>query len=159
VNDVVAWVRDCSLTISPGLVPPAARAVPARTNASLNCLVKWTPTTLYGSGHGLFIVDLLADGGLWAQKTVFSVRPRDVHFHIMKKDKDADFWPRLLKDKTLEKTNVKLDWDRYVDEDEGDSAFDMGAMGPGAMVRHSFMQCNSVVVFTRNLLVGRAELR
>jgi hypothetical protein len=74
---------------------------------------------------------------LWlstAQKTVFSVRPRDVHFHIMKKDKDADFWPRLLKDKTLEKTNVKLDWDRYVDEDEGNSAFDMGAMGPGAMV-------------------------
>ena len=36
----------------------------------------------------------------------------------MKKEKEEDFWPRLLENKTLEKTNVKIDWDRYVDEDE-----------------------------------------
>ena len=31
---------------------------------------------------------------------------------------EEEFWPRLLKDKALEKTNVKIDWDKYVDEDE-----------------------------------------
>lgn len=36
----------------------------------------------------------------------------------MKKEKEEDFWPRLLENKALEKTNVKIDWDRYVDEDE-----------------------------------------
>ena len=51
----------------------------------------------------------------------------------MKKDKDnEDFWPRLMKDKLLEKNQVKLDWDRYVDEDEEDEGFDMSAMQGGS---------------------------
>lgn len=46
---------------------------------------------------------------------------------LNKKDVDAEFWPRLLADKNLEKTNVKIDWDRYVDEDEADGKdFDLG---------------------------------
>ena len=36
--------------------------------------------------------------------------------HIMKENQDEEFWPRLLADKNKEKTNVKIDWDRYVDE-------------------------------------------
>jgi hypothetical protein len=61
--------------------------------------------------------------------------------HIMKKDKDDEtFWTGLLKDKALEKNQVKLDWDRYVDEDEEEEGFDtsnleggqgMGGMPPG----------------------------
>jgi hypothetical protein len=31
---------------------------------------------------------------------------------LAKEDADADFWVRLLKDKALEKTNVKIDWDK-----------------------------------------------
>jgi len=39
--------------------------------------------------------------------------------HVQKAKEDSDgFWPRLLKDKTLEKNQVTVDWDRYVDEDE-----------------------------------------
>jgi hypothetical protein len=46
---------------------------------------------------------------------------------IMKKVKDEEFWPRLLADKVQEKTNVKIDWDRYVDEDEAEGKdFDTG---------------------------------
>lgn len=70
---------------------------------------------------------------------MYAVRPRDVHFHIMKKDKDAEYWPRLLKDKAQEKTNVKLDWSRYVDEDDEAGGFDTDAMGPGAMVSDSIV--------------------
>lgn len=51
---------------------------------------------------------------------------------LNKKNKDEEFWPRLLQDKNLEKTNVKIDWDRYVDEDEADgNDFDMDALGGG----------------------------
>lgn len=51
----------------------------------------------------------------------------------MKKATDSDFWPRLLKDKLLEKNQVAIDWDRYVDEDEEDEAggFDMSNMAGG----------------------------
>ena len=56
-----------------------------------------------------------------------------------KDDDEEEFWPRLLEDKTLEKNQVKIDWDRYVDEDEEDEAggFDTsaleGGMGMGGM--------------------------
>ena len=51
---------------------------------------------------------------------------------LNKKVKDEEFWPRLLLDKVKEKTNVKLDWDRYVDEDEADGKdFDDSALEGG----------------------------
>lgn len=49
---------------------------------------------------------------------------------LMKEDNEAEFWPRLLADKLKEKTNVKVDWDKYVDEDEAEGAdFDAEDMG------------------------------
>jgi prostaglandin-E synthase len=42
-----------------------------------------------------------------ATGSTYKVLPRSVQMHVMKKDKDEDqFWPRLLKDKTLEKNQV-----------------------------------------------------
>jgi len=52
----------------------------------------------------------------------------------VKKDKDSEYWPRLLKDKAKEKNQVAIDWTRYVDEDEEKGGFDTSAMGAG-MVR------------------------
>jgi cytosolic prostaglandin-E synthase len=71
-----------------------------------------------------------------ADGSTYKVLPRSVQMHILKKDKEEDeFWPRLLKDKALEKNQVKIDWDRYVDEDEEEEGFDMsnleGGMGMG----------------------------
>ena len=64
--------------------------------------------------------------------SVWNVLPSSVQMKLMKKDKEKDeFWPRLLKDKLLEKNTVTIDWDRYVDEDEGDEDFDMNSMGGG----------------------------
>ena len=53
-----------------------------------------------------------------AEGSTYKVLPRSVQMHILKKDvkEDDEFWPRLLKDKALEKNQVKIDWDRYVDE-------------------------------------------
>lgn len=69
-----------------------------------------------------------------AEGSTYNVLPRSVQFHVMKKDKDKEeFWPRLLKDKLTAKNHIKVDWDRYVDEDEEEEAggFDMSAMQGG----------------------------
>ena len=70
------------------------------------------------------------------EESTFNVLQSNVVMKLMKQDKEAEFWPRLLSDKLKEKTNVKVDWDKYVDEDEADGvdfdAEDMGGMGmPG----------------------------
>lgn len=68
------------------------------------------------------------------QGSVWNVRPREAHFHIMKKDQEAEYWPRLTSDKAAEKKQpISVDWSRYTDEDEEDesSGFDTNAMGGG----------------------------
>jgi hypothetical protein len=61
------------------------------------------------------------------------VLQRSVQMQIMKKDQEQEeFWPRLLKDKVLEKTNVKIDWDKYVDEDEETEGFDTSNLDGGS---------------------------
>lgn len=82
-----------------------------------------------------------------AKGSSYKVLPRSVQMHVLKKDKgdkkekdddEEEFWPRLLKDKSLEKNQVTVDWARYVDEDEEEEGFDtsnleggnaMGGMG------------------------------
>ena len=71
-----------------------------------------------------------------SEGSTYKVLPRSIQMHILKKDKEEEeFWPRLLKDKALEKNQVKIDWNRYVDEDEEEEGFDMsnleGGMGMG----------------------------
>lgn len=73
-------------------------------------------------------VDAAATESKWAKTA------RNLHFFIVKKDKEAEFWPRLLQDKLLEKTNVTVDWAKFVDDDEEEEAqagFDMSALAGG----------------------------
>jgi len=54
-----------------------------------------------------------------SEGSTYKVLPRSVQMLLKKGKEDQDeFWPRLLNDKALEKNQVKVDWDRYVDEDE-----------------------------------------
>ena len=42
-----------------------------------------------------------------AEGSTYKVLPRSIQMHVMKKEKDeSEFWPRLLKDKALEKNQV-----------------------------------------------------
>lgn len=63
--------------------------------------------------------------------STYKILPRSIQINVMKKKKsgsdesdkdDTKFWPRLLRDKTLEKNKyeLKVDWNRWVDEDEED---------------------------------------
>eukprot|EP00903_Cladosiphon_okamuranus_P011321 g10672.t1 len=69
-----------------------------------------------------------------SEKSTWKVLPRSIQMHIMKEAEDDVFWERLLKDKSLEKTNVKIDWNKFVDEDEeeGGEGFDMSALDGGS---------------------------
>jgi hypothetical protein len=101
--------------------------------------IQLTPTTLtfHGTSQGNeyhldfeFFDEVDSEGSKW------TVLDRSIQMNIMKKDQDRDeHWPRLLKDKALEKTNVTIDWDKFVDEDEDDeeNKFDMSAFGNGGM--------------------------
>ena len=89
------------------------------------------------SGEKDYEVDVEFFESVDSEGSTYKVLPRSVQMHIMKKkgedDADAEFWPRLLQDKAKEKNQVKVDWDRYVDEDEEDEAggFDMSALQGG----------------------------
>lgn len=96
--------------------------------------------TFKGTSEGKeYAIDIEFFKDVDAEGSTYKTLPRSVQMHIMKKESDGEFWPRLLKDKTKEKNQVKIDWDRYVDEDdEGEaggfdtSALD-GGMGMGGM--------------------------
>lgn len=49
-----------------------------------------------------------------AEGSTYKVLPRSVQMHVMKKkaddDEEEEFWPRLLKDKALEKNQVRIVW-------------------------------------------------
>mmetsp|Transcript_9396 Transcript_9396/g.23061 ORF Transcript_9396/g.23061 Transcript_9396/m.23061 type:complete len:197 (+) Transcript_9396:127-717(+) len=67
-----------------------------------------------------------------SEGSTYKVHKRSIQMHIMKKDKEEEeFWTRLLEDKALEKNQVKMDWDRYVDEDDDEEGFDMSNMEGG----------------------------
>jgi len=63
-----------------------------------------------------FLKDIVAEGSIW------KVLPSSVHIKLNKLNPVEEFWPRLLLDKSQEKTNVTIDWNKYVDEDEAEGA-------------------------------------
>lgn len=63
---------------------------------------------------------------------MWKVLPASVQMKLNKKATEDEFWPRLLLDKSKEKTNVTVDWNKWVDEDEGgDEEFNMDALNGG----------------------------
>ncbi|DBA00950.1 TPA: hypothetical protein N0F65_006150 [Lagenidium giganteum] len=92
--------------------------------------------TFHGASNGQkyeVSLEFLKEVDAEAKESKWAKTDRNLHFLILKKDKDTEFWPRLLADKHLEKTNVHVDWNRYVDEDEEEEqgGFDMSALAGG----------------------------
>jgi len=51
------------------------------------------------------------------------VGPVSVELKLAKKVARDPFWPRLLLNKALERNNVTVDWDRYMDEEDQEVSF------------------------------------
>ena len=69
--------------------------------------------------------EIETEGSIW------NVLPQSIQMKLNKKEASDEFWIRLLKDKHLEKTNVTIDWDRYVDEDDASGNFDTNNLEGG----------------------------
>jgi hypothetical protein len=95
--------------------------------------VSSTNLTFTGSSDGSnYQVDFEFFKEIDLEGSVWNVLPQSIQMHLMKKDKEEDeFWPRLLKDKLKEKNGIKIDWDKYVDEDEEEEGFDTSALDGG----------------------------
>lgn len=95
--------------------------------------VSTTNLTFTGTSNGSeyqldfeFFKEIDLEGSVW------NVLPQSIQMHLMKKDQEEEeFWPRLLKDKLKEKNGIKIDWDKYVDEDEEEEGFDTSALDGG----------------------------
>jgi len=82
-----------------------------------------------------YTCDLSFFKDLDSSASTYKVGPRSIQMYLVKKEKEEEFWPRLLEDKVKEKGQVKIDWDKYVDEDEEDEAeaFDTDGMDGSMM--------------------------
>eukprot|EP00607_Mallomonas_marina_P004643 CAMPEP_0182427158 /NCGR_PEP_ID=MMETSP1167-20130531/14984_1 /TAXON_ID=2988 /ORGANISM="Mallomonas Sp, Strain CCMP3275" /LENGTH=146 /DNA_ID=CAMNT_0024609155 /DNA_START=67 /DNA_END=504 /DNA_ORIENTATION=- len=105
-------------------------SLPDVTNHSVNLLSD--KLTFRGdSGGKSYSLDLVFFKEVDTEGSVWNVLPQSIQMKLMKKNVDEDYWPRLLADKALEKTNVKIDWDKYVDEDEEAGGFDTSGLDGG----------------------------
>ena len=109
--------------------------------------INLTDTELHFSGKSVgkeYKFDCKFFKAVDAKASTYNVLPRSVQMHLIKatvesseddkEDTEEEWWPRLLEDKKLEKNQIKVDWDRYVDEDEEEEAggFDMAGMEGGS---------------------------
>merc|ERR1712032_684103 len=81
------------------------------------------------SNSQIFEVNITFYKSVNAKDSTYKIHPRSVQMHIVKSKHDDNeaskvvtddnlFWPRLLQNKLLEKNQVNIDWDQYIDEDE-----------------------------------------
>ena len=76
------------------------------------------------------------------EASAWDTKGRNIMFSIAKKDVDAEYWPRITKDK-VKNAKITTDWSKWVDEDdeadEGDKGMDgfdpsmMNQFGGGGM--------------------------
>ena len=77
----------------------------------------------------------------------------------MKKNKEEEFWPRLIKeDKKFQ--NITFDWEKYVDEDEQDEQPNNEQAGPGwdPEQMNSLLNNNTFIIF-KNLARVKKKTR
>ena len=55
----------------------------------------------------------------------FNTKGRNPIITLAKEDKEAEYWPRLTKEK-VKNSRITVDWNKWVDEDEEDEAPEMG---------------------------------
>lgn len=94
-----------------------------------------------GKDYALELEFVKEHGGIdaKAEESKYAIKPRSIQFHLVKKEEGS--WGRLLENKQLQKTNVKVDFNKWVDSDEEEEGFNtqgmddlgggMGGMPPG----------------------------
>ena len=63
--------------------------------------------------------------GVVKEESKFNTKGRNPIITLAKADKEAEYWPRLTKEK-VKNSRLTVDWNKWVDEDEEDAAPEMG---------------------------------
>ena len=63
--------------------------------------------------------------GIVKAESKFNTKGRNPIITLAKADKEAEYWPRLTKEK-VKNSRITVDWNKWVDEDEEDEAPEMG---------------------------------
>ena len=96
--------------------------------SSEQIFVDTTKLTFSGQSHGIsYAIDLEFHSNIVPEESKQRKGGREFYFDLKKKE-IGPFWPRLLKDKAKH-ANIKIDFNRWKDEDESDddtSRFDNG---------------------------------
>lgn len=92
------------------------------------------------SSKGAYALDCELVKEIDVAESRYAVRERCVEMVLLKKSADAKFWDQLPKDKLKFKNHCKVDFDRWIDEDEEMDKKKLGGgmsdlMGGGGMVR------------------------
>lgn len=84
-----------------------------------------------GSEAHEYGIDLEFFGPIDSKESKISVTDRSIVLVIAKKGETSEHWPRLLAKSGKSATNIKVDWNKWVDDDEEDEkpdSFDMAGM-------------------------------
>lgn len=55
------------------------------------------------------------------EQSKWNTKGRNIILNIVKANTEAEYWPRLTKDK-VKNSHIQIDWSKWVDEDEEDEA-------------------------------------
>ena len=69
--------------------------------------------------------DLSLFDAVRVEDSKWNTKGRNIILNIVKADSDAEYWPRLTKDK-IKNAHIQADWAKWVDEDEEAEAKPMG---------------------------------
>ena len=71
-----------------------------------------------GESHGnKYIVDFDLFAEVDVEESKWNVKGRNIMLNIVKKDQEAEYWPRITKEK-VKNPHIHIDWTRWVDEDD-----------------------------------------
>ena len=97
-------------------------------------------TSFRGESHGTkyaFEMEFFAE--IVKSESAWNTKGRNIIVSISKKDKETEYWPRLLKT-SVKNARIQVDWSKWIDEDDlddakpDDSAYDAdGMQGFGGM--------------------------
>ena len=72
----------------------------------------------HGQAYGF---ELTLFEGIVVEESRWNTKGRNIILNISKANKEAEYWPRLTRDK-IKNAHINIDWAKWVDEDEEDQA-------------------------------------
>lgn len=104
--------------------------VPLQDATNVTVTIKDTLSIEFESEGKKYAASLTLFDEVVPEESSHVVQPRKIELKLQKKNTDAEYWPRLTKEK-VKNSNIQIDWNRWVDEDEVKEGENLGDFGMG----------------------------